>query len=970
MYGRLFILAALPAFAASYYTVRPEDGKAVYLTREEFGVRADGLADDTAGIQKAIDRVQETTRQGVVFVPEGRYRITKTVYVWPSIRVIGYGAKRPVFVLGANTAGYGDAAHENYVIFFAGSRPGSGRGGPAPSPTTRYSGRHGVNVSQPYDATPGTFYSAMSNIDIEIEDGNPGAAAVRARYAQHCYLAHMEFRLGSALAGIRDGGNYAEDLRFVGGQYGVSTRKPSPGWQFTLVDASFEGQKTAAIRTHEAGMTLIHPSFKNVPTAISIDADYAEELWVKNGRMEDISGPAVVISRERSPRTEINMEGVACRRVPVFASFRESGKRTAGVGEQYEVKTFSHGLHFADLGAAGEFRTAFDAARLASWPADRADLPEAPARETWVNVRSFGAKGDGVSDDTAALRAAIAAERSLYFPMGKYRVTGTIALRPDTVLVGLHPSMTALVLEDLTEAYQGTGPAVPVLLAPKGGTNIVAGIGIYTNGINPRAVAAKWMAGERSMMNDVRFLGGHGTSRIDGGREDIYNNTHTADPNLNRRWDSQYPSLWVTDGGGGTFADIWTPSTFAQAGLLVSDTKTPGRVYQMSSEHHVRYELLFRNVSNWQVYAPQTEEERGEGGFASALEIDNSSDITIANFHMYRVVSSFQPFPYAIKVTGSKNIRLRNVHCYTDAKASFEKTVYDAVHGVEERQREFAWMNISGSAAARATQPRVEKLAGGFYNISGGAVSNNGDYYFVDAKWQRIWRWDAAARAVALVSDFPLEPVNLASDGAGNLLVVSYAGKGVVYALKGGEATLLKPEPAAPRPGATAVLPVDYWRWENDFLEAVPVAKPYHYVSPDGGTFIPAGQDFVSGSLYYGSKMHDVIRAFGLARVAPGKPFYVCDESEHQVYAASVGPDGTLKDLRLFVDRAAEGVAVDGQGNVYLASGNVMVYSPAGKLIDVIEVPERPVQLAFGGKDGKTLFIAARTGLYAYRVGR
>ena len=127
--------------------------------------------------------------------------------------------------------------------------------------------------------------------------------------------------------------------------------------------------------------------------------------------------------------------------------------------------------------------------------------------------------------------------------------------------------------------------------APKGGTNIVIGIGLYTNGINPRAVAAKWMAGADSMMNDVRFLGGHGTIGIDGSRENPYNNTHTADPDLNRRWDGQYPSLWVTDGGGGTFFDIWTPSTFAQAGMLVSDTSTEGRVYEMSSEHHVRNEV-------------------------------------------------------------------------------------------------------------------------------------------------------------------------------------------------------------------------------------------------------------------------------------------------------------------------------------------------------------------------------------------
>src|SRR6185436_9748619 len=114
---------------------------------------------------------------------------------------------------------------------------------------------------------------------------------------------------------------------------------------------------------------------------------------------------------------------------------------------------------------------------------------------------------------------------------------------------------------------------------------------------------------------DVRFLGGHGTSKPDGTRENPYNNTHTADTDLNRRWDSQYPSLWVTDGGGGTFANIWTPTTFAQAGMFISNTTTSGRVYELSSEHHVRNEVKLDHVSNWQIYALQTEEERGEGPF-------------------------------------------------------------------------------------------------------------------------------------------------------------------------------------------------------------------------------------------------------------------------------------------------------------------------------------------------------------------
>jgi hypothetical protein len=940
----LVMLAAAPAWAASYYTVRMDDPKAIYLE-----AKGDGIADDTAAIQSAIDRAVAQASYGIVLVPEGRYRITKTVNVWASVRVIGYGARRPVFVLGANTPGYEDAAAEKYLVFFSGGRPG-GRGG------------RGVG-----DASPGTFYSALSNIDLEIGDGNPGAVGVRGTYAQHCFLAHMDFRIGSGLAGVHDTGNVMEDVHFFGGRYGIWTRTPSPGWQFTAVDASFEGQRDAAIRETAAGLTLVRPQFRNVPTAVEIDDKSPDDLWIKDGRLEDVTGPAFVIGLEHSARTEINMENVVCRRVPVFASFRESGKKVAGPGEMYEVKAFTHGIAFADIGAQATMRDTFETVALAAMPpAVPSDLAPLPPAETWVNVRSLGAKGDGVTDDTAAFRKAIAEHRAVYVPTGFYVISDTLALKPDTALIGLHPLAAQIDLLDGTAAFQGAGSPKPMIEAPKGGTNVMIGLGVYTNGVNPRAVGVKWMAGKDSLMNDVRFLGGHGTVNLDGTRTNPYNNTHTADPDLNRKWDSQYPSLWVTDGGGGTFFDIWTPSTFANAGMLVSDTATEGRIYEMSSEHHVRTELKFRNVSNWRIYALQTEEERGEGGFALPLEIDRCSDLTFTNFHIYRVISSFQPFPYAIRISDSKNIRFRNMHHYSNSKVAFDATVRDETHGAEVRQREFAWLDVSGRAAAPKKQAaHVEKLAGGFYNISGGAVDAKGDYYFVDAHWQRIYKWSAASRQLSTVSDAPLEPVNLAFDKAGNLMVVSYAGNGTVYAFRPGAAmdqvTFLKPVDAAPRPGMTAIKPTVEWRLAKD------QAKPYHYISPDGTTFLTAGRDFVSGTMSWGVKAADVLRTFGLASAVPGKPFYLTSEAEVMTWRGTVGPDGNLTELQPFVENGGEGVTVGPDGNVYLAAGEIYVYSPAGKLLETIEVQARPLQVAFGGPDGRTLFIAARTGLYAVK---
>ena len=56
------------AFAASVITTRPDDPKAIYL--DTLAVDADS----SAGLQAAIDKAAGTGREGIVFVPTGRYR--------------------------------------------------------------------------------------------------------------------------------------------------------------------------------------------------------------------------------------------------------------------------------------------------------------------------------------------------------------------------------------------------------------------------------------------------------------------------------------------------------------------------------------------------------------------------------------------------------------------------------------------------------------------------------------------------------------------------------------------------------------------------------------------------------------------------------------------------------------------------------------------------------------------------------
>jgi hypothetical protein len=95
---------------------------------------------------------------------------------------------------------------------------------------------------------------------------------------------------------------------------------------------------------------------------------------------------------------------------------------------------------------------------------------------------------------------------------------------------------------------------------------------------------------------------------------------------------------------------------------------------------------------------------------------------------------------------------------------------------------------------------------------------------------------------------------------------------------------------------------------------------------------------------------------------------YITGESDCRTYAADVQDDGTLVRGRLFAEQGGEGVTTDAEGKVYIAAGQIYVYSPDGKPLGTIEVPERPIHVTFGGPEGKTLFVAARTSLYSVHL--
>jgi gluconolactonase len=100
--------------------------------------------------------------------------------------------------------------------------------------------------------------------------------------------------------------------------------------------------------------------------------------------------------------------------------------------------------------------------------------------------------------------------------------------------------------------------------------------------------------------------------------------------------------------------------------------------------------------------------------------------------------------------------------------------------------------------------------------------------------------------------------------------------------------------------------------------------------------------------------------------LSPDEATLYVGSSGSEVFAFTLAADGGVGARRVFASPGggSDGMSVDCAGNVYVTSGRVQVFSPAGQKLGEIAVAETPSNVAFGGPVQKTLFITAGTGLY------
>jgi sugar lactone lactonase YvrE len=254
---------------------------------------------------------------------------------------------------------------------------------------------------------------------------------------------------------------------------------------------------------------------------------------------------------------------------------------------------------------------------------------------------------------------------------------------------------------------------------------------------------------------------------------------------------------------------------------------------------------------------------------------------------------------------------------------------------------------------------KVTEVSSDFQFTEGPAVDKEGNVFFSDVQANRIYKMTPDGK-ISLFRENTGGANGLAFDKRGNL-VVCEGGNGKLVSIDSqGKVSVL----ADKYEGKRFNQPNDLWIdpkggiYFSDpvYSRVVKVQDGEHvyYISPDRKKVTRV--------------ISDMVRPNGLVGTPDGKTLYVSDHGGKKTYRYAIGEDGVLQDKTLLVSKGSDGMTIDGNGNVYITNDAVLIISPAGKEIGKIEVPKNPTNLCFCGKDGKTLFITARTSVYTIQT--
>jgi len=160
-----------------------------------------------------------------------------------------------------------------------------------------------------------------------------------------------------------------------------------------------------------------------------------------------------------------------------------------------------------------------------------------PRLEEYISVKDFGAKGDGVTDDTAAIQAAINYANSIgggsvMFPPALYYTTGTLTLKNNVDLIGVGSGPYDTQLNPMTNVTAPTllvtNTTNPFVAQPAGalGSNVIANLLFaYPNQVDPTVANSPtvypstiYLPGGTCTIRGCTFVNGYDSIQIANGR--------------------------------------------------------------------------------------------------------------------------------------------------------------------------------------------------------------------------------------------------------------------------------------------------------------------------------------------------------------------------------------------------------------------------------------------------------------------
>lgn len=255
---------------------------------------------------------------------------------------------------------------------------------------------------------------------------------------------------------------------------------------------------------------------------------------------------------------------------------------------------------------------------------------------------------------------------------------------------------------------------------------------------------------------------------------------------------------------------------------------------------------------------------------------------------------------------------------------------------------------------------KVERLATDLQFTEGPVWIPAGFLVFSDIPANKLMRWDPAAGKVTVFRDNSQNANGNSLDAKGQLLTAEHGGRRVSHTDGTGKITTVVDSFEGKKLNSPndVVMTADgaIWFTDPDYgLAGRPKEQPGNYVYR-----------------FAGGKIEAVVKDFdkpnGLCFSPDESKLYVADSGAPRhirVFPVSKGGVGTGTVFAKIDKGGPDGIRCDQAGRVWSSSGDgAQIFGSDGKLIARIVLPEAAANLAFGGKDGKTLFLTARKSLY------